>query len=59
MALLPHIAEEPHMADDPHIAEFEVTNCDDPQTSELPHIADVFHTADGFELMYTLPVLGS
>jgi hypothetical protein len=65
IALLPHIADDPHIAllphsaDDPHMAEFEWTNCEEPQTDDVDHMAEVFHTADGFELMYTLPVLGS
>ena len=53
MALLPH------SADDPHIAELEDMNCEDPHIAELPHIVEVFHTADGSNCIETFPVLGS
>jgi hypothetical protein len=59
MAEDPHIADDPHIAEEPHMAEFDVTNCEEPQTAALPHIAELFQTEDGSELRNTLPELGS
>ena len=41
------------------MAEFDVTNCDKPQTAVLPHMAELFHTDEGSVFKKTLCVLGS
>jgi hypothetical protein len=34
------MADDPQSAEEPHMAEFEVTNCDDPQTAVFSQVAE-------------------